>query len=160
MSCSGSGVATGFVIGALAGAAGAAISGFGLLEANFTLFLIGSFLSGIYMSAQAFYRFAAADSASDAFRPKAISYVLAGGLLSAIIGPQLVKLTDTAMVVPFVGSYAAAAALNLIGVWMFAFPRSAAAATRGRKRRGGAGPRCCAIPISSWRSSARWSPIP
>ena len=129
---------TGFVIGALAGAAGAAISGFGLLEANFTLFLLGSYLSGVYMSAQLFYRFAAADSASDAFRPKAISFVLAGGLLSAIIGPQLVKLTDTAMVVPFVGSYAAVAALNLIGVWLFAFldlptpPREDPSAGRSR----------------------------
>ncbi len=111
----------GFVLGALAGAAGAALSGYGLLEANFTLFLVGSYLSGIYMSAQTFYRVAAADSASDEFRPKAISYVLAGGLLSALIGPQLVKVTDTAMVVPFVGSYAAAAVLNLVGVWLFAF---------------------------------------
>jgi hypothetical protein len=52
------------------------------------------------MSAQGFYRFAAADSASDAFRPKAISYVMAGGLLSALIGPQLVKVTTDAAVVP------------------------------------------------------------
>lgn len=128
----------GFVLGALAGAAGAAISGFGLLEADFTLFLVGSYLSGIYMSAQAFYRFAAADSASDAFRPKAISYVLAGGLFSALIGPQLVKLTDTAMIVPFVGSYAAAAVLNLLGVWLFAFldlpPPAKDSAASGRSR--------------------------
>ena len=41
-----------------------------------------SFLTGIYMSAQGFYRFAAADTASEAFRPKAISYVMAGGLAS------------------------------------------------------------------------------
>jgi hypothetical protein len=47
--------------------------------------------TGIYMSAQGFYRFAAADTASDAFRPKAISWVMAGGLLSAVFGPQLVK---------------------------------------------------------------------
>jgi len=128
----------GFVLGALAGAVGAALSGYGLLEADFTLFLVGSFISGIYMSAQAFYRFAAADSASDAFRPKAISYVLAGGLLSALIGPQLVKLTDTAMLVPFVGSYFAAAALNLVGVWLFAFldlpPPARSAAGSGRSR--------------------------
>jgi hypothetical protein len=52
------------------------------------------------MSAQGFYRFAAADTASDAFRPKAISYVMAGGLVSAVIGPQLVKVTADAMVVP------------------------------------------------------------
>ena len=48
------------------------------------------------MSAQGFFRFAATDTASEAFRPKAISYVMAGGLVSAIIGPQLVSiLTET-----------------------------------------------------------------
>ena len=50
-------------------------------QQSFRSFLFGSFFTGIYMSAQGFYRFAAADSASDAFRPKAISYVMAGGLL-------------------------------------------------------------------------------
>ena len=66
---------------------------------------MGSYLTGIYMSAQGFYRFAAADTASEAFRPKAISYVMAGGLLSALIGPQLVKVTTDATVIPFVGTY-------------------------------------------------------
>jgi hypothetical protein len=60
---------------------------------------VGAYLTGIYMSAQGFYRFAAADSASDGFRPKAISYVMAGGPLSAMIGPQLVKLTTDAAVI-------------------------------------------------------------
>ncbi len=58
---------------------------------SFPLFLLGSLFTGVYMSAQGFYRFAAADTASEAFRPKAISYVMAGGLLSAVIGPQLVQ---------------------------------------------------------------------
>ena len=68
------------------------------------------------MSAHGFYRFAAADSASDAFRPKAISYVMAGGLAAAIIGPQIVKVTADAMVIPFMGTYAAVILVNLIGV--------------------------------------------
>lgn len=109
----------GFILGALAGALGAGLSGYGLWLGHFPLFLVGSYISGIYMSAQAFYRFAASDSASDDFRPKAISYVMAGGLVSALIGPQLVKVTDSAVVVPFVGSYAAAVMLNLVGLWMF-----------------------------------------
>ena len=112
---------TGFLIGAAAGAIGGAISALGLYYASFSLFLLGSLISGVYMSAQAFYRFAAADTASDTFRPKAISYVLAGGLLSAFIGPQLVKVTSQAFVIPFLGTYLAVIAINVIGATLFAF---------------------------------------
>ncbi|PTE23613.1 MFS transporter [Cereibacter changlensis] len=111
---------TGFVIGAVAGMIGAAIGAYGLMLGSFPVFLIGSLFTGVYMSAQGFYRFAAADTASEAFRPKAISYVMAGGLLSAILGPQLVKLTAEAMVVPFMGTYLAAIGLNFFGVFLFA----------------------------------------
>ena len=96
----------GFFLGAGAGAVGGAIGAYGLLTASFTIFLLGSLVTGIYMSAQGFYRFAAADTASDDFRPKAISYVMAGGLASAVIGPQLVKFTADSYVIPFLGTYA------------------------------------------------------
>ena len=109
----------GFFIGSFAGAIGAAIAAFGLYQSSFTLFLVGSFVTGIYMSAQGFYRFAAADTASDAFRPKAISYVMAGGLAAAVIGPQLVKLTDDVFPVVFLGSYVAVIVLNIIGSALF-----------------------------------------
>ncbi len=109
----------GFFVGAAGGTIGAAIGAYGLLQASFPLFLLGSFFTGIYMSAHGFYRFAAADTASDAFRPKAISYVMAGGLASAIIGPQLVKLTSQSMVVPFLGTYMAVIAINLLGALLF-----------------------------------------
>jgi len=109
----------GFVIGALAGAAGALIAAYGLYISSFPVLLAGSYLTGIYMSAQGFYRFAATDTASEAFRPKAISYVMAGGLLSAIIGPQLNKLVQDAYVIPFLGSYLAVAGLNLVGMFLF-----------------------------------------
>ncbi|MEM7075998.1 MAG: MFS transporter [Pseudomonadota bacterium] len=112
---------TGFLIGAGAGATGAVIAAIGLYHASFALFLAGSLISGIYMSAQAFYRFAAADTASESFRPKAISYVMAGGLASAIIGPQLVKVTSQAFVIPFLGTYLAVIAINLVGALLFAF---------------------------------------
>jgi len=110
---------TGFVVGALAGALGAAIAGLGLYFGSFALLLLGSYISGIYMSAQGFYRFAAADGASDQFRAKAISYVMAGGLLSAIVGPQLNKLMFDFSVIPFLGSYVAIVALNLVGLFLF-----------------------------------------
>jgi MFS family permease len=111
----------GFLIGSLAGAIGAGVSGYGLWIDHFPLFLIGSYITGIYMSAQGFYRFAAADTASETFRPKAISYVMAGGLLSALIGPQLVKVTTDATVVPFVGTYAFVVLINIVGSVLFAF---------------------------------------
>lgn len=130
----------GFVAGAIGGALGAALGALGLMWGNFWLFVLGGLFTGIYMSAQGFYRFAAADTASDEFRPKAISWVMAGGLFSAIFGPQLVKATAEAMVVPFLGSYVAVIALNAVGVFLFAAlkvppPRAAAAgAPKGRSR--------------------------
>jgi len=109
----------GFFLGAFAGTAGALMAAYGLYIGSFAVLLMGSYLTGIYMSAQGFYRFAATDTASEAFRPKAISYVMAGGLLSAIVGPQLNKLVQDAFVVPFLGTYLAVAALNLFGMLLF-----------------------------------------
>ena len=111
----------GFWLGAAGGTLGAVIGAYALTQSSFALFLVGAFFTGFYQSAQGFFRFAAADTASDAFRPKAISYVLAGGLVSAVVGPQLVKLTAEAMLVPFLGSYIAVVGLNLIGIVIFAF---------------------------------------
>ncbi|MFN3954971.1 MAG: MFS transporter [Pararhodobacter sp.] len=110
----------GFALTAMGGALGAAIGAVGLIQGSFTLFLLGSLFTGVYMSGQGFYRFAATDTASDAFKPKAISYVMAGGLLSAVVGPQLVKVTAESMVVPFLGTYLAVIALNLGGMTLFA----------------------------------------
>ncbi|MEX0349549.1 MAG: MFS transporter [Paracoccaceae bacterium] len=130
----------GFMLGALMGALGGIVGAYGLYLASFPIFLAGSLLTGIYMSAHGFYRFAAADTASDAFRPKAISYVMAGGLAAAIIGPQLVKLTATAYVVPFLGTYVAVITLNIVGSLLFLFldiPRPAppsADSPKGRTR--------------------------
>ncbi len=130
----------GFSIGTVGGAAGATISAYGLYVDSFLIFLLGSYLAGIYMSAQGFYRFAASDTASDKFRPKAISYVMAGGLASAIIGPQLVKLTNDATVIPFLGIYLTIIALNLGGMLLFVFldipkpPQRSASDPTGRTR--------------------------
>lgn len=131
----------GFVIGAAGGMAGAAVSAAGLYSGSFLLFLLGALLTGIYMSAQNFYRFAAADTASDSFRPKAISWVMAGGLLSAFVGPQMVNLTEQGMVIPFLGTYLAVIVLNAVGVFLFVFldipipPPPAVGDAPGRSRR-------------------------
>ena len=111
----------GFFLGAFGGAIGATIGALGLYYQSFPLFLFGSLFTGVYMSAQGFYRFAALDTASDALRPKVISYVLAGGLLAAVIGPQLVKVTAHALVVPYLATYIAVIALNVFGSVVFLF---------------------------------------
>ena len=112
---------SGFFLGAAGGAIGGAVAAYGLYISSFPIFLTGSFLTGSYMTVQGFYRFAATDTASEGFRPKAISYVMAGGLLSAIIGPQLVKITSDAMVIPFLGAYIAVIAINVFGSLLFFF---------------------------------------
>ena len=109
----------GFFLGATGGAIGAGIGAYGLSTGSFLLFCIGALFTGIYMSANGFYRFAAVDMASETFRPKAISWVMAGGLLSAVVGPQLVKVTSDEMAVPFLGSYLAVIALNVLGSFLF-----------------------------------------
>lgn len=109
----------GFMTGTAFGAVGGAVGAYGLYVASFPLFLLGSLLTGVYFSAHGFYRFAAADMASENYRPKAISYVMAGGLASALLGPQLVKLTSDAYVVPFLGTYFAVIVLNVLGSLLF-----------------------------------------
>ena len=130
----------GFMLGTAFGALGASISAYGLYIQSFPVFIAGSLFTGVYMSGQGFYRFAAADTSTEDFRPKAISYVLAGGLAAAVIGPQLVKLTADAMVIPFLGSYLTVIAINLVGSLMFLFlniptpPAHVEGAAQGRSR--------------------------
>ena len=111
---------TGFLIGALSGATGGALGAAALMQGSFQLLVFAAGFNGVYMAAQGFYRFAAADAASPAFRPKAISWVLAGGLLSALIGPEFVKaFRDALAPVPFAGAYVAIVMLNLAGGLVF-----------------------------------------
>jgi MFS family permease len=109
----------GFVLGAMGGAAGAAVGALGLATGSFVTFLAGSLLTGIYMSGAGLLPLRRRRHGVRAFRPKAISYVMAGGLVSAIIGPQLVKVTADAMVVPFLGTYLAVIAVNVVGSFLF-----------------------------------------
>ncbi|TJZ92866.1 MFS transporter [Paracoccus gahaiensis] len=111
----------GFLLAVVAGALGAAVAAAGLWVGSFWLFTAGSMLTGTYMSAQGFYRFAATDTAPEDYAPRAISWVMAGGLAAAIIGPALVRMTSELTVVPFLATYLAVIALNLTGPFLFAF---------------------------------------
>ena len=112
---------SGFLLAILAGALGAIGSAAALWIGSFWLFMAGSLLTGIYMSAQGFYRFAATDTAPADYAPRAISWVMAGGLAAAIIGPFLVRATSELTVVPFLATYIAVVALNLTGPLLFSF---------------------------------------
>jgi MFS family permease len=111
----------GFILGAIAGIIGAIICALGMYKGIFGILLIGSYLTGIFQSSLGFYRFAATDTASESFKAKAISYTMAGGLLSAIIGPQLVKVTSDLYTTPFLGVYVTVVFINIFGAFLFLF---------------------------------------
>ena len=72
---------------------------------SFWLLVFGTFVSGYYSANGQLYRFAAPELVITGLREKAISWVLAGGLIGAVIGPNLTVLTKGALAAPFVGSY-------------------------------------------------------
>lgn len=110
-----SGYLLGAMIGVLSGLVAAGAISFGA----FIFFCLGTFLAGLYASYVQSYRFAAADGREGADRGRAISWVMVGGLIAAIIGPQLVIATrDAVPGVPFAGSFLSQAALALIAFFV------------------------------------------
>ena len=113
---------TGFVLCALAGAAGAFIGAYAIFVRSFELFLLGCLVSGIYQASASYYRFAAADTASPAFRPKAISWVMTGGIVAALVGTFMVMATTNLFApVTFAGTWVAMAVLSLVGAAILLF---------------------------------------
>ncbi len=100
----------GFTVGALTGMVGASICSVALYFGNFWLFCSGTMVFGVYNAVAQYYRFAAADAASADFKAKAISLVLAGGLVGGIVGPELSKHTVDLLATHYLGAY-----LSLIG---------------------------------------------
>ncbi len=84
---------TAFQVGTAFGVASGLLGYFAVMQASFVLFNMGAFCCGLYAAAHQAYRFAAADTASESFRPRAISWVMVGGVFAAILGPQLVIAT-------------------------------------------------------------------
>jgi predicted MFS family arabinose efflux permease len=113
---------TALQIGTVSGVLTGLICCVAVLQGSFLLFNIGAVFSGFYASAHQSYRFAAADTASEAFRPKAISWVLLGGVLAGIVGPQLVIATKE-LWPPylFAATYIGQSALALIAACVLMF---------------------------------------
>ena len=82
-----------FMIGTGCGVLTGLLAAFAILRGSFVLFCCATFLGGLYGSVSQSYRFAAADGASAAYRPKAVSWVMAGGVFAGVLGPQLVQWT-------------------------------------------------------------------
>jgi MFS family permease len=128
----------GFMMATFFGMAGAFIAGNAVLEGWFWVFCLGVFVVGWFNGFAVFYRFAAADASSPELRPKAISWVLTGGLFAALLGPQLANLTkDLLAPVQFSGSYFALIGLYVLNLIIVSFVRipplsAAERATTGR----------------------------
>jgi len=106
----------GFMTSSVFGMAGAAIATVGVIEAEFSTFCLGAILIGVFNGFGQYYRFAAADTAPEEYRSRAISYVLAGGLIAAFAGPNLAKWSRQLLPGEFAGSYAI-----LTGIYLLAF---------------------------------------
>ena len=82
-----------FTIGTGCGMLTGLLGAYAILQGSFVLFCCATFLGGLYGAVSQSYRFAAADGASAAYRPKAVSWVMAGGVFAGVLGPQLVQWT-------------------------------------------------------------------
>jgi MFS family permease len=112
----------GFVLGALIGGLGGVVSAWAIFERDFLLFCLGNALWGAFQATAQYYRFAAADAAAPAFRSRAVSYVLAGGVAAALIGPEIAtRSKDLFAPVLFAGSFLAISVLAICTILTLAF---------------------------------------
>ena len=104
----------GFLIGASSGVISGALGAYAIVEGSFWLFSFAALIMGIYQACTQYYRFAAVESAPVDYVSRAISFVLLGGVISALIGPSLaVYSRDLLTPVPFAGGFAMAALISV-----------------------------------------------
>lgn len=109
-----------FQIGLLVAVLTVLLCAFALHARSFWLLVAATVIAGYYSANGQLYRFAAGEIASPAFREKAVSLVLAGGLIGAVIGPNLANHTRDALGTPFLGSYLALAVVALVSMAVMA----------------------------------------
>jgi predicted MFS family arabinose efflux permease len=112
---------TSFQLGLLVAVASALLCCYAAYSRNFWLLVAATVVAGYYNANAQLYRFAAAELAVPAFREKAISLVMAGGLLGAVAGPNLAAGTRSLSAVPFAGAYLALAGVALLAMALMAF---------------------------------------
>ena len=107
----------GFLLGAVLGMGGAALGTYAILGGHFALFCLAAALIGLFTGIGNYFRFAAVDAASVEYRARAISYVLAGGVIAALIGPNLGHWGERLLPgTAFAGAY-----LALVGLYALVF---------------------------------------
>lgn len=112
---------TSFQLGLLVAVLSALLCCYAAYSRNFWLLVTATVVAGYYNANAQLYRFAAAELAPVSFREKAVSLVMAGGLLGAIAGPNLASRTRTLTEVPFAGAYLALAGVALLAMVLLAF---------------------------------------
>ncbi|WP_284309137.1 MFS transporter [Hydrogenophaga electricum] len=112
-----------FQIGLLVALGSALLCAWAAFDKNFWLLVTATVIAGYYSANGQLYRFAAAELAAPAFREKAVSLVLAGGLVGAVLGPNLAARTRNLFEVPFAGAYLALTVVALVSMLVMAFLR-------------------------------------
>lgn len=115
----------------------ALLCAYAALTRQFWLLCVATVVAGYYSANAQLYRFAAAELSAPAWREKAVSLVMAGGLIGAVAGPNLASLTRNALAVPFAGAYIALACVALLAMGLMAcihFPPLPPASTRSGGR--------------------------
>ncbi|MEY4978080.1 MAG: hypothetical protein RLZZ352_350 [Pseudomonadota bacterium] len=110
-----------FQIGLLVAFVSALLCFWAAYDKNFWLLVAATVVAGYYSANGQLYRFAAAELAASAFREKAVSLVLAGGLVGAVLGPNLASRTRSLLDVPFAGAYLALAGVALLSMLLMAW---------------------------------------
>jgi len=111
----------GFRVGSLFGMAGAIVMCFGLYTGNFLVMCVGGLILGYAVACLQMYRFAAAELVPIHYRAKAISWVTAGGVAAAVIGPSLVRMTHDLAMPLYLATYAAILCLHIIVFTIMSF---------------------------------------
>jgi MFS family permease len=123
-----------FQIGLLVAMASAAVCAWAALTRNFWLLVAATMVAGYYNANGSLYRFASVELVEPAFKERAISWVLAGGILGGVVGPNLASWTRDAMPQPFAGAYVAligVALLSLLVMSRIPFPPLPGEGSRG-----------------------------
>ena len=105
-----------FQLGLVVALVSALLCAYAVFDKNFWLLVAATVIAGYYSANGQLYRFAAAELAAPAFRDKAISLVLAGGLIGAVMGPNIAIRTKGLLAVPFAGAYLALALVALVAM--------------------------------------------